>query len=104
MERGGIKRRKRERRSGEERRKKGSRGGEQIGEEEKIRRREEKKKRGGRDFWRDEGLKEWNREECFSGYRKFRVSFFSIGISIFSPILLLSFFFNTVVVSFYSNC
>ena len=52
----------------------------------------DKRERGGRDFWRDEGSKEWNREECFPCYKNFQVSFFSIGISIFSPILLLSFF------------
>ena len=32
---------------------------------------EDKREKGGRDFWRDEGSKEWNREECFPCYKNF---------------------------------
>ena len=61
---------------------------------------EDKRERVGRDFWREEGSKEWNQEECFPCYKNFQVSFFSIGISIFSPILLLSFFLTPLLFSF----
>ena len=45
----------------------------------KKKKKRKKRERGGRDFWRDERSKEYNREECFPCYRNFQISLFNIG-------------------------
>ena len=104
MERGGIKRRKRERRSGEERRKKGSRGGEQIGEEEKIRRREEKKKKREQRFLERRRVERVESRGMLFGLQEISGFILQHRHLHILPYFIIIIFFNTVVVSFYSNC